>query len=62
MDLAKEVRRLRPDIPILLCTGFSEKITSDSVKELGMDLLMKPYGMRQISQAVRKILDARKGG
>ncbi len=61
MDLAKEVRRLRPDIPILLCTGFSEKITSDSVKEFGMDLLMKPYGMRQISQAVRKILDARKG-
>ncbi len=62
MDLAREVRRLRPDIPILLCTGFSEKITPDSVKELGIELLMKPYGMRQISEAVRKILDARKRG
>ena len=62
LDLAKEVRRIRPDMPILLCTGFSEKITPDSVKELGMELLMKPYGMRQISEAVRKILDARKRG
>ncbi len=62
MDFAREVRRIRPDMPILLCTGFSEKITPDSVKELGVGLLMKPYGMRQISEAIRKILDARKGG
>ena len=62
LDLAREVLRIRPDIPILLCTGFSEKITPDHMKELGMGLLMKPYGMRQISEEVRKILDARKGG
>jgi PAS domain S-box-containing protein len=62
LDFAREVLRLRPDIPILLCTGFSEKITPDSVKKLGMGLLMKPYGMREISEAVRKILDARRGG
>jgi PAS domain S-box-containing protein len=62
LDLAKKIRRLRPDIPILLCTGFSEKITPNSVKELGIGLLMKPYGMGQISEAVRKILDAQKGG
>jgi hypothetical protein len=49
-------------MPVLLCTGFSEKITPDSVKELGVGLLMKPYGMREISEAIRKILDARKGG
>ncbi len=58
MDLAKEVRRVRPDMPIMLCTGFSEKITPDSVKELGLGFLMKPYGMRQMSEAIRKILDA----
>jgi CheY-like chemotaxis protein len=62
MDLAKEVRRIRPDMPILLCTGFSENITPDSVKELGMDLLMKPYGLSQVSEAVRNILDARNAG
>jgi PAS domain S-box-containing protein len=62
LDFAREVFRIRPDMPIMLCTGFSEKITPDSVKELGVGLLMKPYGMRQISEAIRKILDARKGG
>jgi len=58
LDFAREVLRVRPDMPIMLCTGFSEKITPDSVKELGMGFLMKPYGMRQMSEAIRKILDA----
>jgi len=62
LDFAREVLRIRPDIPVLLCTGFSEKITPDSVKGLGMGLLMKPYGMREISEMVRKTLDTRKGG
>ena len=62
LDFARKVLRIRPDMPILLCTGFSEKITPDSVKELGAELLTKPYGMTQISEMVRKILDARKVG
>ncbi|MGA3115424.1 MAG: PAS domain S-box protein [Syntrophobacteraceae bacterium] len=61
LDFAMEVLRIRPDMPIVLCTGFSEKITPDSVKELGVELLLKPYGVRQISEMVRKILDAQKG-
>ncbi len=61
LDFAMEVLRIRPDMPIVLCTGFSEKITPDSVQELGVELLLKPYGMRQISEMVRKILDAQKG-
>ncbi|MGD0397957.1 MAG: PAS domain S-box protein [Syntrophobacteraceae bacterium] len=59
IDLAREVRRIRPDMRIVLCTGFSEKITPDGVKELGMELLMKPYSVREISEVVRKILEAR---
>jgi PAS domain S-box-containing protein len=62
MDFAEEVRRIRPDIPIVLCTGFNEKITPDGVKDLGVHLLMKPYGLRQISEVVRNNLDARKWG
>ena len=29
IDLFKEIRQIRPDIPIILCTGFSEKATGD---------------------------------
>jgi PAS domain S-box-containing protein len=60
LDFAREVLRIRPDMPVLLCTGYSEKVTPDSMKELGVRFLMKPYGMRQISEEVRKILDAKK--
>jgi nitrogen-specific signal transduction histidine kinase/ActR/RegA family two-component response regulator len=62
VEFATEVRRLKPRIPILLCTGYSEKIASDNVKKLGIELLMKPYSLRQIAGAVRKILDAQKEG
>jgi len=61
IDFANEVRRIRPDMPVMLCTGFSDKINPHSLKELGVELLMKPYALRQISEAVRKVLDARKG-
>jgi CheY-like chemotaxis protein len=60
LDFAREVRRIRPDMPVMLCTGFSEKVTPDSMKELGVGLLMKPYGMRQISEEVRKTIDVKK--
>ncbi|MGV8075240.1 MAG: PAS domain S-box protein [Syntrophobacteraceae bacterium] len=62
VDLAEEVRRIRPDVPIIICTGFIEEITSDRLKELRMEFLTKPYGMKQIAEIVRRILDVRKRG
>jgi len=57
-ELAKEIKRVRPDIPIILCTGFSSKITSDSVKKLDIDaLLMKPIIIRKMANSVRNVLD-----
>jgi CheY-like chemotaxis protein len=57
LDFAAEVRRTRPEIPVILCTGFSEKVTPDSLEGLEIEVLFKPYGMKQISEAVRKLLD-----
>ncbi len=58
---AGKVLSIRPDMPIVLCTGLIKKITPDSVKKLEVELLIRPWGMRQISDTVPKILDARKG-
>ncbi|CCK80539.1 PAS domain-containing hybrid sensor histidine kinase/response regulator [Desulfobacula toluolica] len=56
--LASELIKIRPDIPILICTGFSETITQKNVEELGgKGLLMKPVGMKDLAQAIRNILD-----
>ncbi len=58
-DLSKEIRRIQPDMPIILCTGFSEKVTEKGAMDLGVELAMKPFGMKQIAELVRKVLPAR---
>ena len=58
IDLSKEIRRIQPDIPIILCTGFSEKVTEKGAIDLGVELAMKPFGMKQIAELVRKVLRA----
>ena len=56
--LAKELLRIRPDIPIVLCTGYSEMISEEKAMALGIQkLVMKPILMREISQTIRQILD-----
>lgn len=56
--LAQEVLAIRPDIPILLCTGFSEKIDRQKAKHLGIKgFLMKPVVKSDMARMVRQILD-----
>jgi CheY-like chemotaxis protein len=58
IEFAKEAMKLRPDIPVILCTGFGDMITLEKVKSEGIkDLIMKPFGMKEIAEVVRKILD-----
>jgi len=57
-DLAKKLMVIRHDIPVILCTGFSEKIDERRATEMGISaLVMKPIVMGQIAQTIRKVLD-----
>jgi len=57
--LALEIMKIRPDIPVVLCTGYSESITPEGVREIGIrELVMKPLVMRQLAEIVRRVLDA----
>jgi DNA-binding NtrC family response regulator len=57
-QLAGEIRRLHPDIPVILCTGYSDRLNYDTAREAGAcDLLMKPVDLRRLSTAVRAALD-----
>ena len=57
-DLAKELMTIRPDIPIILCTGFSEQIDKRSAGEMGIKaFVMKPVVMRDIADTIREVLD-----
>ena len=58
MELAKELLKLRSDIPIILCTGYSEHINEDKAKGSGVRaFLMKPVVLSEIANTIRKVLD-----
>jgi CheY-like chemotaxis protein len=55
---AAELIKIRPDIPILLYTGFSETLSDDKVASLGIKgCLTKPIGMQALSLKIRELLD-----
>ena len=57
-ELAQKLLRIRPDIPIILCTGFSERLNEDKAKKMGVrEFLMKPIMIYYLVNAVRKVLD-----
>jgi len=58
VQLATELLKIRPDIPIILCTGFSEIITAEKAKALGIrEFLLKPLITRDVARAIRQVLD-----
>ena len=57
--LSKEIKRIRPDIPIILCSGFSPLINKEKAKNLGIkDFLMKPLAINDLAKAIRDVLDS----
>jgi PAS domain S-box-containing protein len=56
--LATELIKIRPDIPILLCTGFSESMTEEKIKSIGIKgILLKPIIIRDLAKKMREVLD-----
>ena len=54
-ELAEELLHIRPDIPVILSTGFSEIISEQEARDMGVrDLLMKPATTKDLDRAIRK--------
>ena len=57
-DLARELKQIRPDIPIILCTGFSDTTDSAKAKAMGISgLVMKPIVMREMAETIKRVTD-----
>ncbi|ETX07312.1 MAG: hypothetical protein ETSY2_11920 [Candidatus Entotheonella gemina] len=55
--LARALRRIRPDIPIVLCTGFGHTIGPQQVRQIGLDaVLIKPWGLQELSDTLPRLL------
>jgi CheY-like chemotaxis protein len=59
--LATELMAIKPNIPIILCTGFSKKISHENAAAIGLKAFVnKPFAKADLSETVRKILDKAK--
>ena len=58
--MAAKMMKVRPDIPVILCTGHNERITEEEVLASGIkSLLSKPIERRIFAEKIRKVLDER---
>ena len=56
--LARELIKIRPDLPVILCTGFSERMTNEKAERLGLKaFLQKPLLKSEMAYTIRKVLD-----
>lgn len=57
VDLAHQLKEIRPDLPIILCTGSDENITEERARNIGIDgFLIKPVFKSQMEQVIQQVL------
>jgi len=57
-ELAKSLLAVRPDIPIVLCTGYSDTVTEESALSLGIKaFIIKPLNRQILAETIRAVLD-----
>jgi len=63
LEVADRIRAIRKEVPILLTTGYSEALTEEALKELGIErLIWKPIDTAEFAAIVREVLRARRAG
>lgn len=57
-ELIQKVKEIQPDIPTIICTGYSSMIDEEEAKKLGANaFLMKPLDLPVLLQTIRQVLD-----
>jgi len=57
-ELATAILQINPELPIILCTGFSETISEEAAKHIGIQaFILKPIVMSDLAETMRKVLD-----
>ena len=58
IELAGEILAIRPDMPIIMCTGYSQLVDADKARAAGIRaFVMKPLTKREIAGTIRKVID-----
>jgi DNA-binding NtrC family response regulator len=57
MALIDQLRSIRPDVPIILCTGYSDEATPEQAEQLGLiGHFYKPVNLKELAHAVQNAL------
>lgn len=58
--LSMEIKKIRPNMPIIICTGFSEKINEEIARSMGIDgYVFKPVLQNELTAMIRSVLSSR---
>jgi CheY-like chemotaxis protein/anti-sigma regulatory factor (Ser/Thr protein kinase) len=56
--LARKIMQLKPGIPVIICSGFSEKMNKEKARSMGIkQFVMKPIIMMELAEIIRRVLD-----
>jgi CheY-like chemotaxis protein len=59
LEIARRMMRIRPDIPIILCTGYSNLVDEEVAKAQGIKAFaLKPFTKSTFAKLIRKVLEA----
>lgn len=60
-DLARAVLQIRSDLPVVVCTGFSDALSPQLAEKIGIkEILIKPLTLRELAESIKKALPAEK--
>ncbi|SHJ64228.1 PAS domain S-box-containing protein [Malonomonas rubra DSM 5091] len=56
-DLAQKIKSIRPDLPLILCTGYSSQVSPKDAEQLGISAFcVKPLGREELAQVVKNCI------
>ena len=58
IQLAQEIKKIKPEVPVIICTGFSNQIDEEKCKAMGIQgYVMKPIISKEFAGTIREVLD-----
>lgn len=56
--LAQELLLIKPELPVILCSGYNDRISAQKIADIGVrQLLTKPLSLQEIAAAIRRVLE-----
>jgi FixJ family two-component response regulator len=58
LALARKILGVRKEMPVILCTGYSETVSAEKAKKVGIrEFAMKPLVRKELAETIRRVLD-----